>query len=324
MEVVVSGGTGFVGRAITLQLLAAGHQVRVLTRDAAWFKDGSGDNVVRITSNSWGGGRKSRTLETSIKGSGALFVASAGNSGSSRTQYPAGYTCDNVISVAATDHDDALASFSNYGDKWVDLGAPGVDVLSCVPGDGYESHGGTSMAAPHVSGVAAMIMANNPDCSLDTVKSQIMDTGDSLSSLSGKTVSGKRLNAWSAVGGIGLDPDTTAPSSVTDLTAGNPTYTSLELSWSAPGDDDDTGTAWLYDIRYSTSTITTSPDGEVVREIKQAGAQRKPGRVGAWLGGDQHLHPSTNTILSLNFITQLSFSETTQVSNRKSMDCFCS
>ncbi len=223
---------------------------------AAWFKDGSGDNVVRITSNSWGGGRKSKTLEKSIAGSGALFIASAGNSGSSRLQYPAGYPCDNIISVAATDHDDGLASFSNYGSAWVDLGAPGVDILSSVPGNGYEFHGGTSMAAPHVSGVAAMLMANHPDWSLDTVKSRIMDTGDSLSSLSGKTVSGKRLNAMNAVGGSDPDEDTIAPSSVDDLSADNPSYTTVDLSWTAPGDDGTTGTAWVYDVRYSPTDIT--------------------------------------------------------------------
>ncbi len=225
---------------------------------AAWFKDGSGDNVVRITSNSWGGGRKSKTLEKAITNSGALFIASAGNSGSSRLQYPAGYTCDNIISVAATDHDDALASFSNYGSSWVDLGAPGVDILSCQPSNGYGFKDGTSMAAPHVSGVAAMVMAKNPSWSLAQVKSQIMDTGDTLSSLSGKTVSGRRLNAYSAVGGTDLGSDTTAPSTVGDLALSDASFTSMKVSWSAPGDDGTTGTAWLYDIRYSTSAITAS------------------------------------------------------------------
>ena len=97
---------------------------------AASFEDENGNKVVKITSNSWRINKKSKPLETAIKASGALFVASAGNSASTRFQYPAAYTLDNIVSVAATDHNDGLASFSNYGTSWVDLGAPGVNVLS--------------------------------------------------------------------------------------------------------------------------------------------------------------------------------------------------
>lgn len=232
---------------------------------AAWFKDVNGDNIVRITSNSWGGGRKSKPLEKAISGSGALFIASAGNSASSILQYPAGYTCDNIISVAATDHNDDLASFSNYGSKWVDLGAPGVSVLSCVQSNNYAWYQGTSMAVPHVTGVAALLMAENTGWSLDTVKSKIMTSGDALSSLNGKTVSGKRLNANNALGATTLPSDTTPPSAVSDLALSDETYTSMKLTWSAPGDDGTTGTAWLYDIRYATSTITDSNWGSATQ-----------------------------------------------------------
>ena len=223
---------------------------------AASFKDANGNTLVRITSNSWGGGAKSKALETAIKNSGALFIASAGNSGSSTVQYPAGYTCSNIISVAATDHNDALASFSNYGSVWVDLGAPGVDVLSCVLEDGYAVKSGTSMAAPHVTGVAALLMAKNTGWTVAQVKTKLMDSGDALSSLNGKTVSGKRLNAASALGGSALPSDSTAPSDTTDLAASSPTETSMDLAWTAPGEDGSTGTAWAYDVRYSKSTIT--------------------------------------------------------------------
>jgi subtilisin family serine protease len=80
---------------------------------AASFVDGSGNKVVRITSNSWGGGQRSNALRDAIAASGALFVAAAGNSGSSGKMYPAAYPLDNIISVAATDHNDVIASFSN-------------------------------------------------------------------------------------------------------------------------------------------------------------------------------------------------------------------
>ena len=108
---------------------------------------------VRITSNSWGGGNKSRALEDAIRNSGALFVAAAGNTGSSTKMYPAGYSLENVISVAATDHNDALVSLSNYGTAWVDLAAPGVNILSTVRNNEYSYFNGTSMACPHVAEV---------------------------------------------------------------------------------------------------------------------------------------------------------------------------
>ncbi len=163
---------------------------------------------VRVTNNSWGGGRKSRALEDAIESSGALFVASAGNDGSSRKQYPAAYDLDNVISVAATDWDDELWSFSNYGASWVDLGAPGVSVLSTAPTvnctlcgneDGVRSLSGTSMAAPHVAGVAALVMAEDPAMDILTIKGRILSGVDPLPSLEGKTLTGGRLNAFAAV-----------------------------------------------------------------------------------------------------------------------------
>ena len=158
---------------------------------------------VRVTNNSWGGGRKSRALEDAIAASGALFVASAGNDGSSQKQFPAAYDLDNIISVAATDRYDELASFSNYSDSWVDLGAPGVDVLSTVPSAidpfGYRAWDGTSMAAPHVAGVAALVMAQYPALDILTIKDRILVGVDPLPSLEGKTVTGGRLNALAAV-----------------------------------------------------------------------------------------------------------------------------
>ena len=110
---------------------------------------------VRITSNSWGGVSKSKAMQDAIKNSGALFVAAAGNNGSSTVMYPAAYSVDlnNVLAVAATDQDDRLASFSNFG-SWVHLAAPGVDTFSTYVNGGYATLSGTSMATPHTSGAA--------------------------------------------------------------------------------------------------------------------------------------------------------------------------
>lgn len=231
---------------------------------AASFKDASGVNLVRITNNSWGGGKRSSTLQNAIASSGALFVAAAGNSGSSQTAYPAGYPNDNVISVAATDHNDSLASFSNFSSNWVDLGAPGVNIVSTYRDNQYRSLNGTSMASPHVAGVAALILADSPTLTNAVVKARIMNSVDPVPSLAGKTVTGGRLNAGRALGSTTVLPDNCqtapcAPADVTNLSvnAAAATPVSVTLAFTATGDDGASGTAYLYDVRYSTSPINT-------------------------------------------------------------------
>jgi subtilisin family serine protease len=227
---------------------------------AAWFKSG-GQNVVRITNNSWGGGNQSKSLKDAINASGSLFVASAGNSGSSGKQYPAAYDLANVISVAATDHADGLASFSNYGTSWVDLGAPGVGTLSTEPGDSYGLKSGTSMSAPHVSGAAALVMAQFPGYTNQQVKDQILNSVDPLAALQGRVLTGGRLNVRAAVGAGELPPDTTPPDPITDL-AGAPDPDeagAVMLTWTATGDDGAVGAAYAYDIRYTGPSLNYTP-----------------------------------------------------------------
>ena len=114
--------------------------------------------------------------------------------------YPASFDLDNIISVAATDHNDDRAIFSNYGASSVDLAAPGVNILSTRPNNQYERLSGTSMATPHVAGVAALILDQNPGWSYSQVISQIYNTVDPVPSMAGASVTGGRLNAASAVG----------------------------------------------------------------------------------------------------------------------------
>jgi subtilisin family serine protease len=100
--------------------------------------------------------------------------------------------------VAATDNQDALASFSNFGANSVHLGAPGVKVLSTLPGATYGYFSGTSMATPHVSGAAALLLSR---CTANTaaVKSMLVNNVDQIPALSGRTITGGRLNLGRAI-----------------------------------------------------------------------------------------------------------------------------
>jgi subtilisin family serine protease len=132
---------------------------------------------------------------------GVLFVAAAGNQGKNNDNdpyYPANYDLPNIITVAATNDRDQLARFSNYGKTSVDLGSPGENILSTVPGNQYGLQSGTSMAAPHVAGAAALLLAQNPKLSVTQLKDSLMKTTDPLTALNGKTVSGGRLNIGKA------------------------------------------------------------------------------------------------------------------------------
>ncbi|MFN7768903.1 MAG: S8 family serine peptidase [Planctomycetaceae bacterium] len=163
-----------------------------------------GVNVV-ATNNSWGGGGYDAAMESAIRAAGdqgVLFVAAAGNDGANIETagfYPASYNLDTIVSVAATTSSDTLAGFSNYGVTRVDLGAPGAAIYSTLPGNTYGTYSGTSMATPQVAGVVALAAAQFPGATSLQLKQAVMDSGDSLAALAGKTISGKRLNAASTL-----------------------------------------------------------------------------------------------------------------------------
>jgi subtilisin family serine protease len=172
---------------------------------------------VRILSNSWGGGGFSQALLDAINAANSndmLFTAAAGNSNSNNDTtafFPANYNAPNVLAVAATDNRDNKSSFSSFGATTVDLGAPGTNILSTVRNGGFAVFSGTSMATPHVSGAAALVLSR---CSLSTadLKANLMNNVDPVSSLAGRTVTGGRLNVDRAIracsGGGGGNPVT--------------------------------------------------------------------------------------------------------------------
>ncbi len=131
-----------------------------------------------------------------------MFVAAAGNDGGSndkRPHYPSNYNLPNVISVAALDRADNLASFSNFGVKTVHIAAPGRDILSTWLKNDYREASGTSMAAPQVAGVAALILAVEPNITVEKLRTRLLQSAEKIDVLNGKVESGGRLNAAKAL-----------------------------------------------------------------------------------------------------------------------------
>ena len=167
-------------------------------------------NNAKIINASWGGTTESLTIKTAIAFANirnVLFVAAAGNDGTDNDttpHYPSNYgappdNLPNVIAVAATDHNDNLASFSNFGKVSVHLGAPGQNILSTIRNNGYDEFDGTSMASPHVAGVAALVWANDPSLTYLQVKQCILNHVDVKPALTNKVKTDGRLNAFRSV-----------------------------------------------------------------------------------------------------------------------------
>ncbi len=151
---------------------------------------------VNIMSNSWGGGGRSQALYDAIEAArdaGITFIAAAGNSNSdndAKATYPANYKLDNVVSVGALDGKGKRASFSNYGKKTVHVFAPGVDIYSTVHNNRYQKMSGTSMACPHVSGVAGLLLASEPNLTYSDIKDRLMNTSVISTDINSYTASG--------------------------------------------------------------------------------------------------------------------------------------
>lgn len=191
------------------------------------FFAGNGGANVRVINDSWTFSTFSQAMLDEINRAGTndiLFVACADNFGQNldvTPEYPPAYNAANIVSVAATDNQDNLASFSDYGPTTVDLAAPGVNILSTweptaplFPGQSYIYASGTSFSAPLVAGSAALVLSV---CPLDTaaLKADILNTVDPLPSLAGLTVTGGRLNTYRAITACLPTPTATATSTLT-------------------------------------------------------------------------------------------------------------
>jgi subtilisin family serine protease len=189
------------------------------------------DNGAHVMSCSWWTVEHyNQTLEEAVEYAEqqeVFLVAAAGNDARDDdspdyNHWPSEWPYENIIAVAATNHDDNRASFSNWGPTTVDVGAPGEDILSCTwPGHGYELMSGTSMATPHVAGTVALIMSIRPDLSMADVKQFLFNTVDPIPDLEGLTVTGGRINAhrvMQAVSGVPLPPVALAGGNQTVMT----------------------------------------------------------------------------------------------------------
>ena len=160
---------------------------------------------LRVINASWGSTAYSKALEDAIRAAGEegiLFIAAAGNDGTSNDRsphYPSNYDLPNLISVAALDRNDDLANFSNFGVKTVHVAAPGREIRSTWLNEDYRDASGTSMATPYVAGVASLILANEPDLSVEQLRAKILSSVDKLDSLNGKIETGGRINAAKAL-----------------------------------------------------------------------------------------------------------------------------
>ena len=208
-----------------------------------------------------------------------LVVVAAGNSNSDGEWYPGFY--EPALAVSATDHDDGKSSFSNFGD-WVDIAAPSGEafthpVISTIHTSqgtyGGDIWAGTSMAAPHVAGVAALIASEFPGDTAQQVRTRLIGTADDTNA---SQAIGPRVNAFAA-----LNADDTPPAAITDLAVTSSTAAvgaTVDLQWTATGSTDSEGTAAAYDLRFSTDgPIENDADFNAATPVQGLSAPQEAG-----------------------------------------------
>ena len=213
--------SGIVGVAWNVKIMG----VKFLSKDGSGSLEAAIEAIkyatkmgAKVMSNSWGGGGYSELLKNAIQEAndkGVVFTAAAGNHSGNNDEtpsYPASYNIPNVISVAAVDNRGGLANFSCFGRNTVHVAAPGVNVYSSIP-RGYDSWSGTSMATPHVSGVVALLLSQEPGLTPEEVKSRLIKTSKPLVGLKGKVASNGIIDAYLSLTNQVAPPDINDPSS---------------------------------------------------------------------------------------------------------------
>lgn len=217
---------------------------------------------VDVMSNSWGGDEYSETMAAAIReanAAGIVFVVASGNAGNNNDvglDYPASYEIENIISVAAVDSEGELAGFSNFGAQSVHIAAPGVQILSTIPGNLYEFMDGTSMAAPYVSGAAALIKARFPELKAREIKARILGGAVPSKALENKVVTGL-LNIQNAMADDFTPP--TSPSRINVLGSGAIT---VQMEWEPSTDTGLSKYAFGYEVRKADQPINDENDWE--------------------------------------------------------------
>ncbi|HEY0320053.1 MAG TPA: S8 family serine peptidase [Pyrinomonadaceae bacterium] len=243
---------------------------------------------IRVLNNSYGGIGYSQAEVDAIRalgGKGILFVVSAGNEGGNNDvvpAYPSSYIATNLISVAATDRRDNKASFSNFGAGSVNMAAPGVEILSTTPNNTYSVASGTSMAAPHVSGAAALVCAAFPSIGVRRLRAALMYSGEinfndpyykDYSSARRLNVANALLNAASV--------DSTPPAAPTVTHVDSQWYQrSINIWFNTPGDDGNTGKATGIELRLSDTEINTPEQFDMARPLPGPVLPNTPGTSG--------------------------------------------
>ena len=208
------GVTGVTWRAGLMALRALDATGSGYTSDLVRAYAYAARNGARIVNASLGGSSYSKSEYDAIRAAkDVLFVVAAGNSGTdndTNPSYPCAHDLPNVLCVAASDRDDALAPFSNYGLGSVDLAAPGVGILSTWLSGAYRTLSGTSMATPHVAGAAALVLAANPQLTTGQLRQTLVQTVDPILALEHRVASGGRLDVARAVAAT-VPPATAQP-----------------------------------------------------------------------------------------------------------------
>lgn len=214
-----TGVVGVTQNVKLVSLMIMDSELRFLYSDAINAITYAATAGISVLNLSGSGSDYSYELLYAIQNFPGTFVCSAGNDDNNNdliSRYPANFELENLISVGASNSYDEKSDFSNYGKETVDIFAPGSNILSCYPvnlctngrhdtrktvhfDDGYHIISGTSMAAPYVTGVVAMMLSECPNLSPALIKSKILNSCDLRTALSDYCVSGGRINAYRAL-----------------------------------------------------------------------------------------------------------------------------